>query len=247
MRQAADKGKAGGLGQRLRQVLRRVGQVLLALLALLLLLIVVLRWAPPPTSAFMLRHQVLGWFWADSPPLRYEWVDLDDMSPNLPLAVIASEDQLFREHWGFDLESIGKAFQHNGRSRRVRGASTLTQQVAKNLFLWPGRTWLRKGLEAGITVLLELCWSKRRILEVYLNVAQFGDGVYGVGAATRQLLHVRPERVSRFQAARLAAVLPSPARYSAARPGPYVLQRAAWIQWQMGRLGGPAYLGDLAP
>ena len=222
-------------------------QILAGLLALLLLLIVVMRWAPPPTSSIMIQRHVQTLFEKDPPRVRYEWVDLDDMSANLPLAVIASEDQLFRDHWGFDLESIGRALQHNGRSHRVRGASTLTQQVAKNLFLWPGRTWLRKGLEAGITVMLELAWPKRRILEVYLNIAQFGDGVYGVGAASRHLLHTRPDRVTRSQAARLAAVLPSPRMYSVRRPGPYVQERTAWIQWQMAQLGGPASLGDLAP
>jgi len=238
---------AGGRLDWARRWLRRTLYVLGALTALLLLLVLVLRWAPPPTSSIMLQRRVEGLFREDAPPLRYQWVDLDDMSAQLPLAVIAAEDQRFPDHWGFDLESIGKALQHNGRSRRIRGASTLSQQVAKNLFLWPGRNWLRKGLEAGITVVLELAWPKRRILEVYLNIAQFGDGVYGVGAASRHLLRTSPERVSRSQAARLAAVLPSPRRYSAARPGPYVQERAAWIQWQMGRLGGPAFLGDLAP
>lgn len=230
-----------------RQLGLRMARAVLVLAALLVLMVVSMRWVPPLTSTFMLRHQALALFRQDAPPLRHRWVDLDDMSPNLPLAVLASEDQLFADHWGFDMESIGKAFRHNSRGRRIRGASTISQQTAKNLFLWPGRSWLRKGMEAGITVLLEVAWPKRRILEVYLNVAQFGDGIYGVGAACDHLLGVPPRRVSAAQAARLAAVLPSPRKYNAARPGPYVRQRAAWIQGQMRLLGGASYLGPLAP
>jgi len=240
-------GAPGGWRERLRGVWRILWRSALALLALLLLLIIVLRFAPVPITTVMARYAVQSVFRADAPPLRYDWVDLNDMSPQLPLAVIAAEDQLFAEHWGFDLKSIGRAFDHNSKSRRIRGASTITQQTAKNLFLWTERNWLRKGLEAGITVLLEVAWPKRRILEVYLNVAQFGDGVYGVGAACEHLLRVKPERVTASQAARLAAVLPSPRRYDAAAPGPYVRERAAWIRGQMARLGGPAFLGELAP
>ena len=238
---------ATGWKVKARRLGLRLAKGALGLFVLLALMVVSMRWVPPLTSTFMLRHQALSLFRKDAPPLRHRWVDLDDMSPNLPLAVLASEDQLFADHWGFDMESICKAFRHNSRGRRVRGASTISQQTAKNLFLWPGRSWLRKGLEAGITVMLETAWPKRRILEVYLNVAQFGDGIYGVGAACDELLGTRPDRVDAAQAARLAAVLPSPRKYSAARPGPYVRQRAAWIQGQMRLLGGSSYLGPLAP
>lgn len=223
------------------RLLRVMATLLLALLALILLF----RWVPPPFSAVMLWRQAGTLFSQDAPPLHYEWMSLDELSPHAAVAVIAAEDQLFLDHWGFDLKSIGKAMDSNGRGRKVRGASTISQQVAKNLFLWSGRSWLRKGLEAGITLLLESLWPKRRILEVYLNIAQFGDGVYGVSAASRHLLKADPRRLSRAQAARLAAVLPSPRRFNAANPSPYVRQRAVWIQSQMRQLGGSTLLREL--
>lgn len=229
----------------LRRLAWRCARWAAALLLGLVVLVLLFRWVPPPMSTVMLWRQLGCLARQDAPPLRYQWMSLEEMSPNAAVAVIAAEDQLFAEHWGFDLKSIGRALDHNGRSRRVRGASTISQQVAKNLFLWSGRNWLRKGLEAGITVLLESLWPKRRILEVYLNIAQFGDGVYGVPAASRHLLDTDPRRLSRAQAARLAAVLPSPRRYNAAQPSPYVRQRAAWIQLQMQHLGGPALLREL--
>ncbi len=152
-----------------------VSPLLLAALAVLQVLI--LRVVPPFTSAFMLA--------SDAPEVRYDWVPWERIAPAAALAMVAAEDQKFPEHWGFDFEAIDKALDHNKRSRRVRGASTISQQTAKNLFLWSGRSYLRKGLEVGYTVLIELLWPKRRVLEVYLNVAQFGPGVYGVEAAAQ--------------------------------------------------------------
>jgi monofunctional biosynthetic peptidoglycan transglycosylase len=241
--------KAPGRAGRSR--LRRLAGALLRLaaagLALTLLVILALRWVPPPTSAMMLQRRVAGFFQEGAPPVCYEWRPLERISPHAALAVVAAEDQLFLEHGGFDLEAIGKALDHNRRGRGVRGASTITQQVAKNLFLWPRRSWLRKGLEAGLTVLLEALWPKRRILEVYLNIAQFGDGVYGVPAAARHLLHTRADRLTPEQAARLAAVLPNPRQFKADRPSPYLRRRTDWIQGQMRQLGGPAWLRQLDP
>ena len=170
------------------------------------------------------------------------WTELPD---DLKVAVIAAEDQKFAEHWGFDTAAIRAALAHNERGGSLRGASTLSQQVAKNLFLWQGRSWVRKGLEAWYTLLIELMWPKRRILEVYVNVAEFGDGVYGAQAAARGFWRKDASRLTAAESARLAAVLPAPRRYSARNPGPYVQRRAQWIQRQTRQLGGQAYLEQL--
>ncbi len=214
--------------------------------AFTVLQVAVLRFIDPPISAFMLGRQMqaLGegeWGFR----VAYDWRDYDAISRHMPLAVIAAEDQLFAEHSGFDMEAIEKALDHNARGKRVRGGSTISQQVAKNLFLWQGRSWLRKGLEAWYTVLIEAMWPKQRIVEVYVNVAEFGDGIYGAQAAARSYWRKDASALSAAEAARLAAVLPSPKRYSAARPGPYVQRRAAWIQRQMRQIGGEAYLREL--
>jgi monofunctional biosynthetic peptidoglycan transglycosylase len=161
------------------------------------------------------------------------------------LAVVAAEDQKFPHHWGFDFDSIANAVEHQGAKGRLRGASTITQQVARNLFLWPGRSYLRKGLEAYFTLLLELSWSKRRILEVYLNLAEFGDGTYGVAAAAQTFFGKRPTELQAQEAALLAAVLPNPTRLRVGNPSAYVRERAGWVEEQMAHLGGPAYLRNL--
>jgi monofunctional biosynthetic peptidoglycan transglycosylase len=159
--------------------------------------------------------------------------------------VIAAEDQKFAEHFGFDWQAIEKALEQNSRSKKTKGASTLSQQTAKNLFLWSGRTWLRKGVEAYFTVLLEALWPKRRILETYLNVAEFGDGIYGVEAAAQRYFRKPASRLNGSEAALLAAVLPSPRRYRVTAPNAYVRSRQQWILNQMGHLGGAAALKEL--
>ena len=202
-----------------------------------MLLLVVLRWVPPLTSAFMLQRQFGALLRGESAWIQYRWVGWREIPLSMKLAAIASEDQKFPSHWGFDFESITDAAQENEGRRRPRGASTITQQVAKNLFLWPDRSWVRKGLEAYFTIWIEILWPKRRVLEVYLNVAEMGDGIYGVGAAAEELFGVRPSRLSTRQCALLAAVLPSPQRFRANRPSAYVARRADWIQRQMWQLG----------
>jgi monofunctional biosynthetic peptidoglycan transglycosylase len=206
--------------------------------------ILLLRWIPPVTTSFMLQRQAGLLLSGDDPTVRYRWVGWREIPAALRLAVVAAEDQKFPEHFGFDLESIADAADANARRKRPRGASTITQQVAKNVFLWPGRSWARKGLEAYFTVWIELLWPKRRVLEVYLNVAEFGDRVYGVGAACDALLEKPPSRLTERQATLLAAVLPSPRRFHADRPSPYVARRADWIEGQMRALGGD-YLASL--
>jgi len=208
-----------------------VGQVLL------------LRWIPPVTSAFMIGRQVDALVERDWDfRLRYSWRNSGQISRSLPISLVAAEDQKFAVHHGFDFKAIDKAMEHNKRGRKVRGASTISQQVAKNLFLWRGRSYLRKGLEAWYTVLIELFWSKQRILEVYANVAEFGDGVYGAEAAAQVFFNKPAKRLTAAESARLAAVLPNPKRYNAKNPGAYVQRRARWIQRQVRHLGGPAYL-----
>jgi monofunctional biosynthetic peptidoglycan transglycosylase len=215
-------------------------------LAAAVLLVLLLRWIDPPASAFMLEARWQALIEGDGAyRQRYQWVDLEEISPQMAMAVIASEDQQFPYHAGFDFKSIREAVRHNAHSRRVRGASTISQQVAKNLFLWSGRSYLRKGLEAGFTVLIEWLWPKERILEVYLNIAQFGRGVYGVEAAAQQYFHRPARRLQRLDAALLAAVLPNPVRLRVEAPSPFVRSRQAWILSQMADLGGTAYLDEL--
>ncbi|MCK7592126.1 monofunctional biosynthetic peptidoglycan transglycosylase [Lysobacter sp. CAU 1642] len=229
------KARRGGWRRGLRWLLW------LAALMLVLPWLVVgaLRFVDPPTSAFMLDYRLSR---ADGdPPLRQTWRPLEAISPQLQIAVIASEDQNFARHSGFDLEAIRDALQEESG----RGASTISQQVAKNLFLWPGRSWLRKGLEAGWTVCIETLWPKRRILEVYLNIAEFGHGLYGAEAAAQAYFGKPAAQLGLREAAQLAVVLPSPRRYSVEAPGPYLRQRIAWVERQARQLGGARALERL--
>lgn len=199
---------------------------------------------PVPFSAVMAERQIGAWLTGDFGYLAHsDWVDMDDISPFMGLAVIAAEDQTFPRHWGFDVAAIEKALSHNQRHEtRIRGASTLSQQTAKNLFLWDGRSWLRKGLEAGLTVGIETVWSKKRILTVYLNVAEFGTGVFGVEAAAQRYFHKPASKLTMPEAALLAAVLPNPIRFKADAPSGYVRSRQAWILRQMRQLGGESFM-----
>ena len=223
----------------LRKITKWVALACASVVLLSMLAVLLLRWIDPVTSSFMLRAQLGG------EKIEYRWVDMDEISPHAQMAVIAAEDQLFPFHPGFDLDSIRDAAERNARSKRKRGASTISQQVAKNLFLSPDRTFLRKGLEAWFTVLIEFMWPKERTLEVYLNVAEFGRGVYGVEAASRRYFRKPAARLDRYEAATLAAVLPNPRRFRVERPSPYVVSRRDWIVAQMRGLGGPSYLKGL--
>lgn len=201
------------------------------------------RWLDPPTTSFILQRKVAAIVDGDrARDVRQTWVDWERISPHMGLAVIASEDQRFAEHFGFDLDAIQSAIEERERGGRVRGASTISQQVAKNLFLWPGKSYVRKGLEAYLTVLIETFWPKQRILEVYVNIAQFGDKTFGVGAASRRFFGKPARALTAREAALLAAVLPNPVRMRAYDPSPYVKRRARWIQRQMWRLGGTNFV-----
>lgn len=218
---------------------RTLGLCVLLAAAASLLPVVALRWLPVPVTAFMLLDPA-------PPPRDYRWTPWESISPQAALAVIAAEDQRFLLHSGFDFAAIDQALEAAERGRRLRGASTISQQLARNLFLWPGRSWPRKALEAWFTGWIELLWPKRRILEVYLNVAEFGPGVWGVEAASRRYFGRPAVRLNREQAALLAAVLPNPKRYRVAAPSAFVRQRQRWILGQMTALGGVAHLRALA-
>ncbi len=201
-----------------------------------------MRWLPPPTSAFMLycHYEDLiedGTF----KTIRYQWVNAKKISPNATSAVMASEDQHFPEHSGFDLDSIQSSIDVYVDGGKLRGASTISQQVAKNLFLTPSKSFIRKGIEAWFTLLIEALWSKERIMEVYLNIAEFGDHLYGIEAASQHYFGVSAKNISRPQAALLAATLPNPILLKAAHPSSYVLRRQRWILRQMSNLGEPNF------
>ena len=225
-------------------VKRTLGKALLALAVIWGGGILLFRFVPVPFSAVMAERQLGAWLSGDFGYVAHsDWVSMDNISPWMGLAVIAAEDQKFPDHWGFDVGAIEQALAHNERSeRRVRGASTLSQQTAKNLFLWDGRSWMRKGFEAGLTLGIETVWSKKRILKVYLNIAEFGEGVFGVEAAAQHYFHKPASRLSASEAALLAAVLPNPIRFKASAPSGYVRSRQAWILRQMRQLGGEGFM-----
>ena len=211
---------------------------LLALLLLTVLPVLLLRWVPPPASAFILEERINNLFDDKKHAgVAYDWVSWSKISPYAGLAVMAAEDQKFPDHMGFDIEAIEKAQKHNENHRRKRGASTISQQVAKNLFLWPGRSWARKGAEAYFTLLIETLWSKQRILEVYINIAEFGPDTFGVEAAAQTFWHKPASKLTAHEASLLAAVLPNPKRFRANAPSSYVYARAQWVEGQMVQLG----------
>jgi monofunctional biosynthetic peptidoglycan transglycosylase len=215
-------------------ILKRLGRWLLifgfAVLVLSLMMVLPFRWLDPPTTAFMLQDD------SGRKPVLYEWIAWKDAGTALPIAVVASEDQKFASHFGFDVKAIRESVEDFNDGASLRGASTITQQVAKNLYLWPGKSFLRKGIEAYFTVLIEASWPKRRVLEIYVNIAEFGPGIYGVGAASKTYFAKPPTGLSDAEAALLAAVLPNPAQFRVDSPTPYLRQRQSWIIRQMQRL-----------
>lgn len=228
------------------RLLKWIALAILACVMLSALLVVALRWVDPPISAFMLEKRLQAVSEGDRTyRTDYEWVNLERISSHAAIAVIASEDQQFPFHAGFDLNSIRESVRASEKGKKLRGASTISQQVAKNLFLWNGRSFVRKGVEAWMTVLIEVMWPKERILEVYLNIVELGKGIYGVEAAARRYYNKDAARLTSSEAAVLAAVLPNPIRMHADRPSAYVLQRRDWILGQMRALGGASYLQAL--
>lgn len=220
-------------------------RALLGFVALSVLLVLLFREAPVFGSMVMVERKVQSWIAREPIDIRHQWQPWAVLSDHAKLAVIAAEDQRFPEHRGFDLVEMRRAWESNRAGGRLRGASTLSQQTAKNLFLWTGRSWARKGLEVWFTLLLETLWPKQRILEVYLNSVEWGNGVFGAEAAARHHFRVPAARLSNRQASLLAATLPNPRRWSAGRPSGYIDGRAFWIRQQMRQLGGEDYLRRL--
>jgi len=221
--------------------MRKLLQLLRYGSALLLGLVLLYAVVPVPYTGMMLERQLEAW-WLDKNnyQLRHQWVPMAQMSRHVLQAVVASEDQKFLLHNGFDMQAIEKALVYNSKGKKVRGASTISQQTAKNVFLWSGRSWLRKGLETGFTVLIEAVWGKPRILEVYLNSIEFGPGVFGVEAAAQRYFGTTAAKLTRQQAALLVTVLPNPHRFLLQRPSPYMYQRQQWVLKQMRQLGAVA-------
>jgi monofunctional biosynthetic peptidoglycan transglycosylase len=217
-------------------------------IAITWLAVLVLRFVAPPTSAYMLERRITqAWHGHHHYHSHYHWVPFDQIAPVAPLAMVAGEDQTFPFNHGFDVASIRSAIEVAEAGGRLRGASTITQQTARNLFLWSGGGFFRKGLEAYFTVLIDITWSKRRILTVYANIVELGNGIYGVEAASRAFFHQSAANLTRHQAALLAAVLPAPRSWHVGHPSAYVEQRARWIERQMRQLGGVSYVLEKNP
>jgi monofunctional biosynthetic peptidoglycan transglycosylase len=200
--------------------------------------VILFRWVPVPVTQLMLIRCVQQKMDGKPMKLTKSWVSLEKINPDLQLAVVCSEDQNFLKHHGFDYEAIERAMDYNDNHKRKRGASTISQQTAKNVFLWPGRSWIRKGLEVYFTFLIELCWNKERIMTVYLNVIEMGDGIYGAEAASREYFHKQAHNLNKLECASIAAVLPNPRKFNAARPDGFVQNRRVWILNQMILWGG---------
>jgi monofunctional biosynthetic peptidoglycan transglycosylase len=227
----------------LRTPLLWLKRAVILLLCLWVAGILLFSFLPVPFSAVMVERQISAWLTGDFGYVAHsDWVPMSEISSPMALAVMAAEDQKFPTHWGFDVDAIQSVLDKDGG--KMRGASTLSQQTAKNLFLWDGRSWVRKGLEAGLTVGIETVWTKRRILTVYLNIAEFGDGVFGVEQAAQHFFHKPASRLTASQAALLAAVLPNPHLFKVNAPSAYVIRRQQWILRQMSQLGGESFLQE---
>ncbi|WP_300433747.1 monofunctional biosynthetic peptidoglycan transglycosylase [Christiangramia sp.] len=217
----------------IKKIFKFIFKVLLGLFLFSILIVVIYKWVPVPFTPLM----AIRYFENPEEPFEHDWEPMENISRHLQLAVIASEDQNFTNHSGFDFEAIQKAMEDNRSGRKIRGASTISQQTAKNVFLWPGRTWFRKGLEAYFTFLIEIIWSKERILEVYLNSIEMGKGIYGAQAAAEYWFKKDAVNLSPYEAAAIAAVLPNPREYRANPASDFIQRRKNWIVRQMQNYG----------
>ncbi len=217
----------------IKKFFKLIFKILLGLFLFSIMIVVIYKWVPVPFTPLM----VIRYFENPGEPVEHDWVPIEDISRHLQLAVIASEDQNFANHSGFDFEAIQKAMDNNRGGRKIRGASTISQQTAKNVFLWPGRTWFRKGVEAYFTFLIEMIWSKERILEVYLNSIEMGKGVYGAQAASQHWFKKDALKLGPYEAAAIAAVLPNPREYRANPASNFIQRRKNWIVRQMQNYG----------
>lgn len=225
-----------------RFIVRSLLLIMLAGVVLSLLLVVPFRWVNPPFTMVMADR----WLGSEGDfYLHQQWLDWDEIPKQATLAIVTSEDQKFPHHAGIDFGAIMTALKEASRGGELRGASTISQQVAKNMYLWTGRSWLRKGLEVWFTLLIELTWGKQRILEVYINIAEWGQGVFGLEAASRFYFGKSAAQLTSMQSALLASSLPSPLKYNPTRPAPHLLERANWNLTQQQKLGGTAWLAPL--
>lgn len=227
----------------LKRILSTITKISIGFFVVTILWVIVYRFVPVPLTFLMLQRIVENKIAGKEVVFKKDWEPIENISKHLALAVVAAEDQRFLEHRGFDFEAIQKAAKYNEKQKsrnrkKVRGASTISQQTAKNVFLWPGRSYIRKAFEVYFTVLIEVLWSKERIMEVYLNVIEMGNGVYGAEAASEYFFKKPASKLSKAESARLAAVLPNPRRYKAGSPSPYIIKRQIAIQRQMEQLGG---------
>jgi monofunctional biosynthetic peptidoglycan transglycosylase len=225
----------------LKRIFRFIKWSIILFLASTILVTILYRFINPPVTPLMMIRVVEQLADNEKPRLNKYWVSLEDISKNMKLAVIASEDNNFESHFGVDFKAIQKANKLNKKGKKLRGASTITQQTAKNVFLWPARTWVRKGLELYFTGLIEVFWGKKRIMEVYLNVIEMGNGIYGVEEAAQTYFNKPASKLSRSEAAAIAAVLPNPLRWRPDKPTPYIQKKKGWIQWNMNNVVKPEW------
>jgi len=217
----------------MKKFFRFILKLILGLIAFSIFMVLLYKWVPVPATPLM----VIRYFENPEESIKHDWVSYNEISGYLPLAVLSSEDQNFLNHSGFDMKAIEKAIENNNKGKRVRGASTISQQTAKNVFLWPQRNWFRKGMEAYFTLLIETMWSKQRIMEVYLNSIEMGQGVYGAEAASQHWFKKPASKLNTYEAAAIAAVLPNPRVYRANPASSYIAQRKNWIVRQMRNYG----------
>lgn len=201
-----------------------------------ILITVIFRFVPVPGTPLMVIRFFQQTFGDKDVTFSKDWVSIDEMSKNIVVAAIAAEDQKFPDHWGFDIESIEKALKNNKKKKRIKGASTISQQTAKNVFLWPHRDWIRKGFEVYFTFLIEVIWSKERIIEVYLNIVELGNGVYGVEAASQKYFKKSALKLSKAEAALMVSAFPNPFKFNPAKPSGYMFKRQQWIMGQMNNI-----------
>lgn len=225
----------------IKKLFKFLFKLILWFLAIPIIAIVIYKWVPIPATPLMVIRHFEQKKAEKETVWKHDWVAIDEISNNLQLAVICSEDQNFLKHNGFDMKAIEKAYDNNQKGKKVRGASTISQQTAKNVFLWPDRSWLRKGMETYVTFLIELIWTKERIMEVYLNSIEMGNGIYGAEAASQYWFKKSASKLTKSEAAAIAAILPRPLNYKANPPTAYIAGRKLWIMKQMSFFGALTY------
>lgn len=221
----------------LRKILSIVWKIILGLVVFSIVSVIIFRYVPVPITPLMVIRCIEQKSDGKTMKMKHDWVKLEEISPKLQLAVVCSEDQNYLKHFGFDWGAIEKAMKENEEGKKIRGASTITQQTAKNVFLWPGRSYIRKGFEVWFTVLVEIIWNKERIMEVYLNSIEMGDGVYGAEAASQHWYNKKANKLTKDEAAGIAAILPNPLKYKANPPTNYIIKRKTWVKQQMNYWG----------